>query len=170
MSEAGTGAPAGDGTPLTGGSIPGRHERPAAARLGAGVPLDGMPAYKGGPLDAERGPGLGCFWIQVVALLVLLVLTPLAVASSWPDWVNAALLIATLGLLLFVGQTLIFLLRLVAAESRGRRRPLASATRTVGEIEDAAGDGDAGGDTGSTVASGDTADEERVSGSAGPSS
>jgi hypothetical protein len=164
------GATAGDGAPVTGGSVPGRHERPAAARLGAGVPPDGMPDYKGGPLDAERGPGLGCFWIQVVALLVLLVLTPLAVASNWPDWVNAALLIATLGLLLFVGQTLIFLLRLVAAESRGRRRPLASATRTVGEIEDAGASGAPGGDTGSTVASGDTAVDERAPGSPGPTS
>ena len=52
-------------------------------------------------------------------------------------------------LLLFVGQTVIFLLRLVAADRRaaGRRRPMASETKTVGEIEDDAiepdGDGDA---------------------------
>ena len=47
----------------------------------------------------------------------------------------------TLVLLLFVGQTVIFLLRLVAADRRvaradGRRRPMSSATKTVGEIED----------------------------------
>jgi hypothetical protein len=46
----------------------------------------------------------------------------------------------TLVLLLFVGQTIIFLLRLVAADRRAdaRRRPLRSRTRTVGEIEDEA--------------------------------
>ena len=58
------------------------------------------------------------------------------------------LLAATLVLLLFVGQTVIFLLRLVAADRRatGRRRPTRSATRTVGEIEDesSAPDGAAG--------------------------
>ncbi|MGH2511729.1 MAG: hypothetical protein ACRDGQ_03475, partial [Candidatus Limnocylindrales bacterium] len=41
-------------------------------------------------------------------------------------------------LLLITGQTIIFLLRLVAADRRGRRRPLASGSRTVGELEDAA--------------------------------
>jgi hypothetical protein len=48
------------------------------------------------------------------------------------------LLAATLVLLLFVGQTIIFLLRLVAADRRSeaRRRPLRSQTKTVGEIED----------------------------------
>ena len=44
-------------------------------------------------------------------------------------------------LLLFVGQTIIFLLRLVAADRRAdaRRRPMSSTesrTNTVGEIED----------------------------------
>jgi hypothetical protein len=41
-------------------------------------------------------------------------------------------------LLLFVGQTIIFLLRLVAADRRaeGRRRPMRSGSKTVGEIED----------------------------------
>jgi hypothetical protein len=38
-------------------------------------------------------------------------------------------------LLFFVGQTAIFLLRLVSADRRGRRRPLASQTKTVGELE-----------------------------------
>jgi hypothetical protein len=41
-------------------------------------------------------------------------------------------------LLLFAGQTVIFLLRLVAADRRdGRRRPLGSSTPTVGQLEDA---------------------------------
>ena len=31
----------------------------------------GPPMYKGEPLDAERGPGLGCFWIQVSLLAIL---------------------------------------------------------------------------------------------------
>jgi hypothetical protein len=47
------------------------------------------------------------------------------------------------------GQTIIFLLRLVAADRRGRRRPLASETKTVGELEDAAQvEGDDQGDAG----------------------
>ena len=94
--------------------------------------------YKGAPLDSEKGPGLGCFWSQVAVLLGLLILTPLSVAWEWPTWLSAALLIAVLVLLLFAGQTVIFLLRLVAADRRaaGRRRPLASSTPTVGEIED----------------------------------
>jgi hypothetical protein len=42
-------------------------------------------------------------------------------------------------MLLLSGQSMMFLLRVVAADRRGggRRRPLASATPTVGEIEDA---------------------------------
>jgi len=107
--------------------------------------------YKGEPLDSERGPGLGCFRFQVAVLAVLLVLTPLSVAWSWPPPVSAALLFGVLLLLLVAGQTIIFLLRLVAADRRaGRRRPLASRTRTVGELHDElhdeltheAGDGD----------------------------
>ena len=94
--------------------------------------------YKGGPLDAEKGPGLGCFWLQIVVLAVVVVLTPLSAAWDWPVPVTIVLLALTLLLLLFVGQTIIFLLRLVAADRRatGRRRPLESATKTVGEIED----------------------------------
>ena len=57
---------------------------------------------------------------------------------QWPPAVSAGLLFAVILLLLFTGQTIIFLLRLVSAERRGRRRPLASATKTVGELEDAA--------------------------------
>jgi hypothetical protein len=66
------------------------------------------------------------------------VLTPVSVYAGWPDEVSAGLLFVTILLLLFTGQTMIFLLRLVAAVRRGRRRPLASATPTVGELEDAA--------------------------------
>ena len=101
--------------------------------------------YKGEPLDSERGPGLGCFRFQLVLLAVAIVLTPLSVAWNWPSAISAALLFLTIFLLLFAGQTIIFLLRLVAADRRdGRRRPLASGTPTVGELEDQAdGPGDA---------------------------
>jgi hypothetical protein len=107
--------------------------------------------YKGAPLDAARGPGLGCFWLQVVVLVVAVVLTPLSAAWNWPVPVVIVLLAVTLVLLLFVGQTVIFLLRLVAADRRaeGRRRPLDSATKTVGEIEEeGAADGSADSGTG----------------------
>ena len=68
------------------------------------------------------------------------VLTPLSAAWNWPVPVTVVLLATTLVLLLFVGQTIIFLLRLVAADRRAdaRRRPLQSRTKTVGEIEDEA--------------------------------
>lgn len=93
--------------------------------------------YKGEPLDAARGPGLGCFRFQLVVLVVLIVLTPLSVAWGWPDAVSAALLFGVIVLLFVSGQTIIFLLRLVAADRReGRRRPLGSATKTVGELMD----------------------------------
>jgi hypothetical protein len=92
--------------------------------------------YKGEDLDAERGPGLGCFRFQLVLLAVFIVLTPLSAMWHWPDWVSALLLFIVIGLLLVSGQTIIFLLRLVAADRRARRRPLASGTKTVGELED----------------------------------
>jgi len=92
--------------------------------------------YKGEDLEAERGPGLGCFRFQVAVLIFFIILTPLTVAWSWPTWVSAALLFATIALLLVAGQTIIFLLRLVAADRRSRRRPLGSTTKTVGELED----------------------------------
>jgi len=92
--------------------------------------------YKGEQLQAERGPGLGCFRFQLVVLAIFVVLTPLSVVWNWPDWLSAALLFAVILLLLVAGQTIIFLLRLVAADRRTRRRPLGSATKTVGEIED----------------------------------
>lgn len=94
--------------------------------------------YKGDDLEAERGPGLGCFRFQVVILVIFIVLTPLSVFWNWPPAVSTILLFAVIILLLFTGQTIIFLLRLVSADRRGRRRPLASGTRTVGELEDAA--------------------------------
>jgi hypothetical protein len=95
--------------------------------------------YKGEPLDSDRGPGLGCFRFQVVLLVGVIILTPLSVVWQWPTAISAALLFLTIFLLLFAGQTVIFLLRLVAADRReGRRRPLGSATPTVGELEDAA--------------------------------
>jgi hypothetical protein len=93
--------------------------------------------YKGDDLAAERGPGLGCFRFQVIVLVVFIVLTPLTVVWEWPAWISAVLLFAVIFLLLTTGQTIIFLLRLVAADRRSRRRPLGSATRTVGELEDA---------------------------------
>ncbi len=117
---------------------------PIAARMTrppsptAGQPR--RPDYKGQELDPERGPGLGCFWFQVVVLAFFLVLVPIGVNLAWPFEVLAVLLFVVIGLLLLTGQTVIFLLRLVAADRRvqGRRRPLASATPTVGELEDAA--------------------------------
>ena len=94
--------------------------------------------YRGEDLESERGPGLGCFRIQLVVLAIFIVLTPLSVGWGWAPGVSAGLLFAVILLLLLTGQTIIFLLRLVAADRRGRRRPLASETRTVGELEDAA--------------------------------
>ena len=77
----------------------------------------------------------------MVLLVVSIILTPLSVVWEWPTAISAALLFLTLILLLFAGQTVIFLLRLVAADRRdGRRRPLASTTPTVGELEDAEAD------------------------------
>ncbi len=111
---------------------------PGARRSSADVAAH-RPAYKGAELDPARGPGLGCFWFQAGVLAIFLVLIPVGVNLNWPFEVLAALLFIVLGLLLFVGQTMIFLLRLVAADRRdaGRRRPLASPTPTVGEMEDA---------------------------------
>ena len=105
--------------------------------------ITGKPVqYKGEDLDPERGPGLGCFRFQLIVLAIFIVLTPLTVAWQWPDWISTILLFSVVILLLVTGQTIIFLLRLVAADRRGRRRPLASATKTVGELEDAGVDPD----------------------------
>ena len=107
-------------------------------------PPSQMPEYKGEPLDAERGPGLGCFWIQIALLTFFLVFTPLTVTWGWDPTISGILLIITLILLLFSGQTIIFLLRLVAADRRARRTPLSpSAKPTVGQMEDAAPAADA---------------------------
>jgi hypothetical protein len=113
----------------------------------------GQPLYKGEPLDSERGPGLGCFWIQVITLAVLLILTPLTVVWAWDPVISAILLFVTLALVFFAGQTVIFLLRLVAADRRSRRHPLdPSARPTVGQLEEEAGTGgnDGTGGTGGT--------------------
>ena len=99
-------------------------------------PTTGPVQYKGDDLEAERGPGLGCFRFQVVILVFFIFLTPLSVAWNWPPVVSTILLFSVILLLLFTGQTIIFLLRLVSADRRGRRRPLASGTKTVGELED----------------------------------
>ena len=95
-----------------------------------------MPEYKGGPLNADRGPGLGCFWIQAVALVIAMILAPLSAVLNWPAPIAIGLLILVVILLLLVGQTSIFLLRLVAADRKGRRAPMRSATKTVGQLED----------------------------------
>jgi hypothetical protein len=100
-------------------------------------PTTGPVTYKGDVLEAERGPGLGCFRFQVVILVIFIVLTPLSVVWDWPPAVSTILLFAVILLLLVTGQTIVFLLRLVSADRRGRRRPLASGTKTVGELEDA---------------------------------
>ena len=104
------------------------------------APPPESPNYKGAPLDADRGPGLGCFWLQVIVLVTFLILTPLTVTWAWPSWISALLLIIVLVLLLFVGQTTIFLLRLVAADRRSaRRRPMSpTARKTVGDLDEEA--------------------------------
>ena len=111
--------------------------RPAAEPAQPAQPVDpNRPSYKGAPLDAEAGPGLGCFYLQVVLLIVLLILTPLTVIWSFPSWISAALLILTLIILFFVGMTMVFLLRLVAADRRSQRKPLREGARkTVGQLE-----------------------------------
>jgi hypothetical protein len=109
-------------------------------------PDTGPVQYKGDDLEAERGPGLGCFRFQVAILVFFIFLTPLSVVWNWPPIVSTILLFSVILLLLVTGQTIIFLLRLVSADRRGRRRPIASGTKTVGELEDA----DAGTDTDDT--------------------
>ena len=108
---------------------------PATPPTGATPPAS--PLYKGEPLDAERGPGLGCFWTQAVVLVVVLLLIPFGVNDHWPIWATGLLLVVALILVLFVSLTIIFLLRLVSADRRTRRRPLRSGARpTVGQLED----------------------------------
>jgi hypothetical protein len=135
----GAGTALAPGSSLTGAARPGAPAPPPGERRTSADLTPRRPAYKGAELDPARGPGLGCFWFQVAVLAFFLVLIPVGVSSNWPFELLAALLFVALGLLLFVGQTLIFLLRLVAADRRdaGRRRPLASPTPTVGQLEDA---------------------------------
>jgi hypothetical protein len=116
---------------------------PAASRPGRALSSaetrPRRPDYRGEELDPERGPGLGCFWFQVIVLGFFIVLIPIGLELNWPFELLALLLFVVIGLLLLTGQSVIFLLRLVAADRRtqGRRRPLASPTKTVGELEDA---------------------------------
>jgi hypothetical protein len=98
-----------------------------------------QPEYKGAPLDPARGPGLGCFWLQVAILVVFVVATPIGVVNDWPAPLTLFMFASVIVLLFFVGQTSIFLLRLVSADRRARRRPLASRTPTVGDLEAGAG-------------------------------
>jgi len=109
---------------------PAPHHRPT------GAVNPGPVLYKGEPLEPGRGPGLGCFRFQVVVLVVLVLATPLSVGRV-PDTVTAILLFATLVVLRVSVQTMIFLLRLVAAERRDRREPLSARSPTVGQIENA---------------------------------
>ncbi len=125
------------GAEVAAAAPPAGTEGPAADEDATGTAPSGMPEYKGEPLDAERGPGLGCFWIQIALLTFFLIFTPLTVTWGWDPLISGALLIFTLILLLFSGQTIIFLLRLVAADRRSRRTPLdPQAKRTVGQMED----------------------------------
>jgi hypothetical protein len=118
--------------PATPPTAPPEHRRPPTGTRPK------RPDYRGEELDPERGPGLGCFWFQVIVLGFFIVIIPVGLNLGWPYEVLAILLFIVIGLLLLTGQTAIFLMRLVAADRRaeGRRRPLASGTRTVGEIED----------------------------------
>lgn len=128
--------PAGPGSRAHGGAVQALHSG-AVTQSSSPGPVQ----YKGEPLEPARGPGLGCFRFQLVVLAVAVVVTPLSVAWRWPVEVSAGLLILTIVLLLVTGQTIIFLLRLVAADRRTRRRPLGSATKTVGELEDEGAEG-----------------------------
>ena len=106
--------------------------------------------YKGADLEPERGPGLGCFRFQLVVLAILVILTPISVFAGWPEMISGILLFVVIALLLLTGQTMIFLMRLIAADRRTRRRPLNSASPTVGELEDAAAEAAQPPDPGST--------------------
>lgn len=117
------------GEPAAASEEPGTEPAPATPPV--------SPLYKGEPLEADRGPGLGCFWTQAVVLVVVLLLIPVGVNAHWPIWATGLLLTLALILVLFVSLTVIFLLRLVSADRRTRRRPLRSGARpTVGQLED----------------------------------
>ena len=70
-------------------------------------------------------------------LVFFIFLTPLSVVWNWPPIISTILLFSVILLLLVTGQTIIFMLRVASMDRRGRRRPLASGTKTVGELEDA---------------------------------
>ena len=91
-------------------------------------------------------PGPSPFTILISTVF----LAPLSALWNWPVPIVIFLFALVIVLLLFVGQTIIFLLRLVAADRRaaGRRRPLDSATRTVGEIEEEGAAGEAAASSG----------------------
>ncbi len=95
--------------------------------------------HRGDELDPERGPGTGCFWVQVIVLAFFITLIPIGSTLDWPLELLAILLFLVMGLLLLTGQTLIFLLRLFASDRRAerRRRLLAGATKAAAEIESA---------------------------------
>ena len=76
-------------------------------------------------------------------LVVFIVLTPLSVAWDWPAMVSAVLLFAVIVLLLFAGPDDHLPAPPRGRRPAGRRRPLASDTKTVGELEDEAADGGA---------------------------
>jgi hypothetical protein len=125
--------------PEAGPPAPGAGREPTSGRAPTSADVrPRRPDYRGEELDPERGPGLGCFWFQVIVLGFFIVIIPVGLNLGWPFEVLAILLFVVIGLLLLTGQTVIFLLRLVAADRRaqGRRRPLASSTKTVGELED----------------------------------
>ncbi len=84
------------------------------------------PDYRGEELDPERGPGLGCFWFQVIVLGFFIVLIPIGLELNWPFELLAFLLFVVIGLLLLTGQSVIFLLRLVAADRRVAGSPAAA--------------------------------------------
>ncbi|MFI5261750.1 MAG: hypothetical protein ACHQZR_04250 [Candidatus Limnocylindrales bacterium] len=136
-----------DADGATPGALPGEADQPpgpdaapqATSGVSDGATPPGRPLYKGEPLVADRGPGLGCFWTQVVVLVAVLLLIPVGVNAHWPIWLTGLLLVSSLVLVLLVSLTVIFLLRLVSADRRARRRPLRSGARpTVGQLEDAA--------------------------------
>ena len=73
--------PAGSGLSRRPVSLPAVNDDPTPPRR----PRPSGPVqYKGEDLTSERGPGLGCFRIQLVVLAVFVVLTPLSVVWDWP--------------------------------------------------------------------------------------
>ena len=108
--------PPSDGT-LSTRDLPGR------AVLGSTCRLQGRAPRR------RAWPGPRLLPIPGRLLVVLIILTPLSVAWEWPVGISVAFLFVTLVLLLFAGQTMIFLLRLVAADRRDGRRGRSAAPR-----------------------------------------